>query len=352
MTAYHELIRLNVKHAYYSDGVSSDFDIKPLTKTARQIANHRLIFRADESSAKLFAPLHADKVMVSLDDITGMTFGLSLKNPAFNMFSALSEQDPSHKAAPRPADTAGKLWIGKRPSYILQNTVGSTNLTEKAYTLLTCSLPVDVDTQDKSVTITVKNEAAENVIEHVFAVPKEEGQAKGRLTTALDLSLLEDGPYTVSVSSAPGNAKDIFLLKDAHESCFRYVHLKFAATGLMNADETPKARQDFDVSFTAIEKKWDYLVTLTGTNAAHDYKIVHVPEGGASQINFENPVVELQETKKKILRITTAAKVAYKQKPYANIKLVKTGGSGDQDVLENLPNPSPSNAGSEVYIQL
>lgn len=344
MALYQEILQITLSHDYYTDGKSPDFAIIPLGDTAAILNRHRLLMRADQDAAHLLAPLVDGKVIITLDEIRVLHFGLELKNPAFSMFTDLPELANAYNQLSRPADTAGKIWTNKRPSFALVSAEGNVALAEQEVMQAEIILPVDIDTTETNVTFALKNSKNEIMWTAEYPVPQE-GSA-GRLQTTLDFSSVAAGLYNLEASSAPADKVKVLV---GMEPCFRTLVLNLADNDLMLANEKPAPLKTYNVAFKSLKKKWGYHVTLTGANKAQNFKIVHSPDNGPA-ITFSDAVVEENAPTQKTIYIESKNAVQLQQASRSGLRLVKL--SNNADVVENLPNPPPDLAEAHVRIRI
>jgi hypothetical protein len=82
------LLRIDIKHSYYSNGLCGDFTLVPDAATQRLLRNHRCVFKARSTGADVFVETGGDgKPKIAFGKSTALSFELRLENPAFPLFT-------------------------------------------------------------------------------------------------------------------------------------------------------------------------------------------------------------------------------------------------------------------------
>lgn len=85
------LIRLHIRHSYYTDGRCPDFDIRPAADTERWLKNQRCVLKSLADSVQVFMAVNPDDTpFIPLPDTAVFHFYLYSKNPDFALFTDLS----------------------------------------------------------------------------------------------------------------------------------------------------------------------------------------------------------------------------------------------------------------------
>jgi len=360
MTDFVEIIRLDLKHEFYSSGKTPDFSVAPLASTRDAMKNLRLHFRQDGAVVRFFADAVGKKPVIDLAGLSSVSVGLLLKNTRFVTFTELPDRAA---VTSQPID---KLWFKEQPSYCWSNLVGEQACREKNVIDMHEFVPVRVKASEphKTVTVTLTNSAGIVVLREMLnAVPgkTEETKNNGWINGLLDARPLPKGLYQMTTDMVGQPDIDIFLRDGLGKPFLGTAILTFGPGGPVNAAGEIEGAKLFDIRFKAKKQIWSYHIKVGPKKKDKKFGIKHSAASGDAEILFDQAVEQPATAEGKKLMIQSSDVVALTEKPRAAIALLElpepppAGGqpaTGHKEVIGNLPSPSPGEVNAEVFVQV
>ena len=94
MNKYLTILKFEVTHTYYANGLCPDFSFSPSPQTEKLIKGHRLQVKYQPAGFELHAPLGADnKLLIPLEKGIEFRWLLKPKTNSFYNFTALPQRD-------------------------------------------------------------------------------------------------------------------------------------------------------------------------------------------------------------------------------------------------------------------
>jgi len=91
MTSYARLFGIDLKHAYYSNGLCGDFVVAPDADSEKVLINHRCIVKPKANGIDVFVEMgDDDRPKIVFPQGATFAFELRLKNPEFPLFTDLT----------------------------------------------------------------------------------------------------------------------------------------------------------------------------------------------------------------------------------------------------------------------
>ena len=366
MTDFVEIIRLDLKHEFFSSGKTPDFRVVPLVSTREAMKNLRLHFRQDGAVVRFFADAGGTKPVIDLAELTSVSVGLTLINTRFLTVTEMPE------VLAVPNQQLDKLWFDQQPSFCWSNVVGEQVCHGKKVIDLHEFVPVRVKTSEPHTTLTatLTNSTGLVVLKEILnAAPgkTEETKNNGWIEGLLDARSLPKGAYQLTTDMADQPDIDIFLRDGLSKPFFGTAKLNLGPGGPVNADGEIVGAKLFDISFKAKKQIWSYHIKVSVKKKDKKFGIKHSATSGDTEILFEQAVEQPATAEGKKLTIRSSGVVALKEKPRAAIALLELAeppplggsppaggqpGSGHKEVIGNLPSPSPGEVNAEVFVHV
>ena len=332
-TEYKKLFELRLKHSFYSDGKSQDFDILPSEETKTMLKNLRLLLRIDSDGATVYYQSIVGSSAAFIDFSNRVfRFGLMLKNLYFSNITNLPAQNSNINNYIAPPSGGG---FELDTDSVLKATIFS-------YNIQSATRPLNVKLK-KGASVkqtTVIQDITENACR-------------------IDMTGFADGSYKIieettdvmhtqlaSTNIKLNNAVTTVLTKDF---LGRSIHSVVEIT----ASATPVA-SPYTVSFTASKSAWEYYLILNKTNS----DVFTIQDEGDAHLNFgaaaSVPVPTLASkisipADSKIWKIVSSATVPFSDNPKTRLKLIRNGDSGNPIYLGN---PTATSLKTELFVYL
>lgn len=393
MSEFVEILRLTLRHDYYSSGETRDFEIAPLPGTQALFKGHRLQWRQDGAAFRLFTeakqtgkdaegkPIFTPTM--DLAALTPLAFGLMLTNSGFLSATDLPETKAAHRAARSQDQQTDRLWFPRVPSYCFAIDPLDELLKERTVFDFFGSVPVRLKTSAPNVLVEVTLADANGTAvrakqyqalprsdaerEEVDGVSPIEPDQNGWLTASFPIDDVPAGLYSLTTDIDGQDPVDILVRDTLANPFFRTVWLTFGQGGFQNNDGTLKPSHQFDVAFKAAARVWTYHITLGEKSKGKTLAIEHKPPNGEPKIAFKAPVREV-EAPALTLKVETETPVAFREQPRAAIQLIEVlaapdpaapaaPAAGDDDtnnkpLIANLPSPNPAEPSAEVFVHV
>ena len=363
MTYYQDVFALRLRHDFYADGKCADFMIVPLGAARRFFTARRLIVRAEDVGLRVFAPTRDGKLIVPLDGVPALLFGLKPTNTELGLYTDFKEDSPAHRATWQAGQQLDQLWFDRLPTYIFSHDAGDVALTEQPVYDFHAHIPIVLSTDAPFIIVSLKDHAGRLIATAEFQTElPPSGGPNRHLETSLEVSDLPEGLYELTTSLAAQPPVPILVRSDLDKRYKRLILLSFADTDLMTAAEETQPVRTYTAEFHALAREWAYQLVLTSKNIDKTYKVEHVPQNGDAAIQFGDPVIGPVADGERNLVIRSNGVVGFREMPRRGIKLkqvITVPGEGgapptvtESEVISHLPNPSPRQVNADIFVRV
>jgi hypothetical protein len=238
-----ELIRLDIVHDYYSDGLCPDFQLEPTPETGKLLRDCRGVIRSIPGGIRILVPTDQGVLFIPLPPKPVFAFQLRLENPNFVLFTDLAEINKTVAPLYTNSGQSKELSLVSREARSTENFVVQQPSKKEAFVLSGHPLP-DL----KTAAFVIKGLGQKSPHEHYD---------KGARAVVVDTSPAKPGtPFTITYPIA---AK----LK---QGVFADVEIRYEG----NPAKLAEAASQFRIVFKTKEARWKYYIVTDKTNNKAD----------------------------------------------------------------------------------
>jgi hypothetical protein len=351
---YLTLFNINTLHNYYKSGICKKLAFTPTADCLKNIKNHKLIFRQNESGFKI--------AYKSIDES-----GTPLIDPAGNLFTfTITLKDTNELLNITNLKVDSKEYTAKRIIYFTNNPVGNKTITHKFIDdikpqIFNYKFPFKANNPSSDVAnLEILNMEGVNIL-GPFASIKPEKDCS--YFYKIDLSAYPRGKYTFRVSDSTNDQVDELIYIDNDLS-------KQSIFGLLEIDYNNNTLDEYNLNLIRQESFWKYLIVNKSDSIDLDSFSLNILDSSnehsapyEKKYDFEKgeePDPHIRISGFDTVIFTSKNKIPFYEDSLLNIELLKNdraGGSSAEGIslIKHLPNPKLSgiinkNSESEIYV--
>ncbi|TND09733.1 MAG: hypothetical protein FD123_857 [Bacteroidetes bacterium] len=331
------LLRLNLLHGFYTDGLCTDFTIKVAKETAQLLARHQMIYRQNVSRLSVLFRSESEDVLttpaVPLSTGDALTFVMQLNRGEFYNFT-------------NELPARGKTFLYTN-DFAYDSDLLNNELSRYEVTITGLAIAYTVP-KDKTLFVELQNAAGVKQYSGIHSASSE-----GDREFTIELPAGTTGLFTLHISGDLNPDPENFFVEPQllFNRPFGLIRIVNQAPDLLTYD----GNRDYSISFTPKESTWNYYLVVNGS---FDPDLLEVEDKStmvvADKIPFEKVPdlsgddipAQITSDSSKVRLYRSTNPLEYRQKPRAMISLLKNGSV----IINDLPNPDVSKPNANMFL--